>query len=385
MIGPDQAPALVLGRRVLTLLSVQAVGQHRHRLPSLWLLLLGTDRQAGPLAAEQVRPGQFRVSPRPSTGVSGPDLRDDTRGVALPPAGERDIGPFTRLTAAEHGLAAGHGAALPGVAGDRVAEIGRGEFGRRVEHRPLRQLLVLKDPPDEQPFTDDRLDDEPVPVGERVSRIGDELVVVLPCHDQVPGRGSGPGGQRRRAVTIDEAEVNQVVADDPAQLAAILPGIGHQQHLLACQPGGDVGAAGILEHLSLVAAGDPAVLVIGLERALVALAQPQAGPPLPLGGEPDRHRELGVPEVAREQAHPAAAFHRGELLVIAADEQLGVVPLGQAHDLSEVGHRDGAALIDDDQGPLRQPLPRLSHPAQEPGGVPRVPDPGLGEHVPRGL
>jgi len=30
-------------------------------------------------------------------------------------------------------------------------------------------LLVLKDPPDEQPFTGDRVDDETVPVGERVS------------------------------------------------------------------------------------------------------------------------------------------------------------------------------------------------------------------------
>jgi hypothetical protein len=84
-----------------------------------------------------------------------------------------------------------------------------------------------------------------------------------------------------------EAEVDQVVADDPAQLAAVLPGIGHQQHLLACEPGGDVGAAGILEHLSLVAAGDPAVLVVGLQRALVTLGQPEAGPLLPLGGEPD--------------------------------------------------------------------------------------------------
>ena len=96
---------------------------------------------------------------------------------------------------------------------------------------------------------------------------------MYPGHDQVPGRGPRPGGERCRAVTIDEAKVNQIVADDPAQLAAVLPGIGHQQHLLAREPRGDVGAAGILEQLSLVAAGDPAALVAGLQRALVALAQ----------------------------------------------------------------------------------------------------------------
>jgi len=121
---------------------------------------------AGALAVEQIRAGQFWVSLGPGAGVNGPSLRDDARGVALPPAGKRDVGPFTRLTAAEHGLAAGHGAALSGVAGDRVAQIGRGELGRRVEHRPLRQLLVLKDAPHEQSFTGDRVDDEPVPVGE---------------------------------------------------------------------------------------------------------------------------------------------------------------------------------------------------------------------------
>jgi len=129
VVGPGQALALVLGRRVLARLPVQAVGEHRGRLPPIWFLLLcGAGRQSGALAAEQVRAGQFWVDLRPGAGVSDPGLRDDARGVSLPPASERDVDPFTPLTAAEHRLAAGHGAALAVVPGDRVAQIGHGEL-----------------------------------------------------------------------------------------------------------------------------------------------------------------------------------------------------------------------------------------------------------------
>jgi hypothetical protein len=121
--------------------------------------------------------------------------------------------------------------------------------------------------------------------------------------------------------------VDQVVADDPAQLPAVRSGVGHEQHVLTGEPGGDVGAPGIFEYLLTGAASDPAVLVVSLQRGLVALAQQQAGPPLPLRSEPDRAGQLGVAEMAGQQGHPAAAFHRGELLVIPGDQDLGVVPL----------------------------------------------------------
>jgi hypothetical protein len=100
----------------------------------------------------------------------------------------------------------------------------------------------------------------------RVPGVGDQTVVVLPGHDQVPGRGPGTSREQHRAAVLDQAKVDQVVADDPAQLAAVLPGVGHQQHVLTGEPGGDVGAPGVLEHLLMGAAGDPAVLVTGLQR-----------------------------------------------------------------------------------------------------------------------
>ena len=152
-----------------------------------------------------------------------------------------------------------------------------------------------------------------------MAEIGDQTVVVFPGHDEVSGRSPGAGRERCRATAVDQAEVDQVVANDPAQLAAVLPGVGHEQHVLTGEPGDDVGAPGGLEHQPTGAASDPAVLVIGLQRAVVALAQPQAGPLLPLGGEPDRAGQLSVAEVACQQGHPAAALHRGELLVITGD------------------------------------------------------------------
>jgi hypothetical protein len=60
------------------------------------------------------------------------------------------------------------------------------------------------------------------PVGQGPARLARlEVVVVGPADDQVPGGGLGAAGDPDRAACVDEAEVDQVVADPGGQLAAV--------------------------------------------------------------------------------------------------------------------------------------------------------------------
>ena len=157
-------------------------------------------------------------------------------------------------------------------------------------------------------------------------------VVVAAADDQVADRRLGAVGDPDGPAVVDQAEVDQVVADPGGQFPAAGPVRGHQQHVPAVQVAGHVGADGLVHGLVGRGAADAAVLVVLIQRGGVPGAQPQRGAAFPGGGEPDRFGELHVAEPVREQRHGAAAFDGGELFLVPGQDQLAAVPRRVADD-----------------------------------------------------
>ena len=129
---------------------------------------------------------------------------------------------------------------------------------------------------------------------------------------------------------------------------------------------------------------------VGGEHRGVPGAQPQGRVAFPAVGEPLRFGELHVALAAGEQHHPAAAFHGGELLVVAGHHDLAVVGAGQGEDRGHVGQRHHAGLVEDQQraGLDRQRSQGFALPrevAEEPGGVVGAGHARLGQDVAGGL
>jgi hypothetical protein len=238
-----------------------------------------------------------------------------------------------------------HGGTLGRVSGDRVGEVRRlvaviaeGAIG---EPAVARGRVGVEHPADHDAARGDGLDPQDVPVGQGPAGLARlEVVVVGPADDHVPGRGLGAAGDRDGLACVDEAEVDQVVADPGGQLAAAGPVRGHQQHRTSGQVAGDVSAGGLIDGVVGRGAADPAVLVILIQRRRVACAEAQGGGAFPSGGEPDRFGELDIAEPVHQQRHGTAAFDRGELLLISREYQLAAVPGGVLGDRSQVGDGD---------------------------------------------
>ena len=131
-----------------------------------------------------------------------------------------------------------------------------------------------------------------------------------------PAEACGAVGDPDGPAVVDQAEVDQVVADPGGQLAAAGPVRGHQQDVAPGQVGGDVGAGGLVDGVVGRGAADAAVLVVLIQRGGVTLAEAEGGGAFPGGGEPDGFGELDVAEPVREEHHGAAAFDRGELFLV---------------------------------------------------------------------
>ena len=230
------------------------------------------------------------------------------------------------------------------------------------------------------PPAGDGLDPQDVPVGQGPARLARlDAVVVAPADDQVPDRRFGALGDPDRPAAVDQAEVDQVVADPRGQFPAAGPVRGHQQHVPAVEVAGDVGAGGLVHGLVGRGAADAAVLVVVIQRGGVPGAQPQRGAAFPGGGEPDRLGQLHVPEPVRQQRHGAAAFDGGELLLVPGEHQLAAVPRGVGDDRGEVGDGDHRAFVGQDQRARRDPA--LGEVGEQPGGVRGDPDPGRAQFV----
>ena len=132
-------------------------------------------------------------------------------------------------------------------------------------------------------------------------------------------------------------------------------------------------------------AGDPAVPVVLSGDGGVAVAQPQAGGPLPRRAEPDRLGQPDVAEAVGEQGHAAAVLYGLELFGVARDDDLAAVPLGQVDEVGEVRACHHRRLVDDQEGAFRDgPVaPRAAFAgevAEEPGAVVGL-DPARGQGV----
>ena len=91
-----------------------------------------------------------------------------------------------------------------------------------------------------------------------------------------------PSAIRMHRAVVDQAEVDQVVADPGGQFPASGPVRGHQQDVPAVQVAGHVGADGLVHGLVGRGAADAAVLVVLIQRGGVALAEPQRGSRVPI-------------------------------------------------------------------------------------------------------
>ena len=164
-----------------------------------------------------------------------------------------------------------------------------------------------------------------------------------------PGLAWVPSAMRDRGAGLDDAQLDEVVADAAGQLAAQRVVGGHQQDVGAVRGQRDVGGRGGVHHLLRLPADDPAVLVVLGQHGGVAVAQPQAGGLFPGGAEPDGFGEPGVAEGAGEQGHAAAVFHRLQLAGVPGQDHLGAAGLGVGDQVGQVRAGDHRGLIDDQQ------------------------------------
>ena len=304
--------------------------------------------------------------------------------VDIGAAGHRRVQPLPVLAAGDQRDAGVHGGALGGVPGDRVGEIGclvaviaEGPVGEPA--LPGRGVGV-EQAADHDAAAGDRLDPQHVPVGQGPARFARlETVVVGPADDQVPGGGFGAVGDPDGPAVVDQAEVDQVVADPPGEFPAAGPVRSHQQNIASGQVAGDVSAGGLVHGVVGRGAADAAVLVVLIQRGGVPAAEAEGGGAFPGGGEPDGFGELDVPEPVREQHHGAAAFDRGELFLVSGEDQLAPVAGGVLGDRGQVGDGDHGAFVGQDQGARRDAA--ALDVGEQPGGVRDDADAGRAELV----
>ena len=159
--------------------------------------------------------------------------------------------------------------------------------------------------------------------------------------------------------SVDPAEADELGAQLRGQAGGLLVGVDQQQRAAAGEGVGQPGAGGGLLGL-LAGAGveQPAVLVVGAQHVRVAVAQPQRRLALPVVGEPAGLGELVAVPGGGEQVHAAAGADRGELAVVADQQQLRPRRVHVAVDGGERGGVGHGGLVDHDQVPGVQP-PRL--------------------------
>ena len=194
-----------------------------------------------------------------------------------------------------------HGGALGGMPGDRVRQVGclvalvsEGAVG---EAALAGGWVGVEQAADHDAAAGDGLDPEHIAVGQGPAGLaGLDAVVVGPADDQVPGGGLGAIGDLDGQACVDEAEVDQVVADPLGEFPAAGPVGRHQQHIAPGQVAGDVGANGLVHGMVGRGAPDAAVLVVLIQRGGIPLTQAEGGGAFPGGGEPDRFGELDVAE-----------------------------------------------------------------------------------------
>ena len=144
---------------------------------------------------------------------------------------------------------------------------------------------------------------------------------------------SDSGGLRRP----DGAELGEPGLHAPGQVGGFGVGPGEQQHVLAAQVVGEPHRRGAVVGGFLVGAPDPAVPVVGGDRGQVAVAEPDAGLPLPLRVEPADLVQLRGGDLLGQQAEHSPGFDRAELGGVAGGDDPGPGLPGRLADHGQVG------------------------------------------------
>ena len=154
-------------------------------------------------------------------------------------------------------------------------------------------------------------------------------------------------GARREAARLDQSVLDAVVVR-PGVQRGHGGGVGGEQD--GGVAGGDVGgpgAVGVLEHRLPRPGVHPLGVLVDLKDAGVAGAQGGGGVGLPRVGEPPQGAQLGAAGAVDEQAERSPGVDRGQLGVVADEQQLGAGLCGLAGQLVERECPCQRRLVDD--------------------------------------
>ena len=191
VIGVGEGLVAGLGGRVLLAVMVQHRGQHAERRGRRGGRG-GRGGDAGSFGMNLVVPGQLGSRPRAGyrVGAFGGD-GEHVGEVGVGAAGQGDVGVLAVLGPGDHRQAGVHGAALGGVVGDRVAELGVAVVRRTGTARPVQRRCPVRGSASRarrtiRPCSGDGVDAEQVAVGQRAAGLAClDVVVVAGADDQV--------------------------------------------------------------------------------------------------------------------------------------------------------------------------------------------------------
>ncbi len=167
---------------------------------------------------------------------------------------------------------------------------------------------------------------------------------VEPGPDQVADPRLVAIGQRGPS-WADRAQLGEPGLDAAGQFGGLGVGPGQQQHVLAAQMVGQPHGCGAVVGGVLVGAADAAVPVVGGDRGRVAIAEPEAGLPLPRRTEPADLVQLRGPDFPGQEPEHARGLDRAELGGVPGDDDPRSGLPGRLGDHGQVRGGELAGLI----------------------------------------